>query len=287
MEKYSSFFSAAKAWNIPYIEAVLNLHDGEIHKKHTTVDEDNKRFRRNGESVHLRGLPLPVGAVVMRNGIRVASPELLFLELASKLSIHRLILLGLQLCSHPPGHLAEAITTKQKLKLFLTKTPGHRGNRQAVQAVQHVEGGSASIMESLAYMILALPHTLGGYGLRDVVFNHEIQLKSEGKIRIGQNRCYADLYYKQAKVAVEYESFAYHNSPAEQGRDAMRSALLERQGIAVMHLSTIQLYNRDACRVFACNLSARLGKRMQIRAKRFDEMHDLLRALLPVRKPDA
>jgi hypothetical protein len=194
-------------------------------------------------------------------------------------------LLGLQLCSHPPGNPSEAITTKHKLKSFLAKTPGHHGHRKALRAVKYIEDGSASVMESIAYMILTLPHALGGYGLDGTVFNHEIKLNNEAAKRLGQKRCFADLYYKQAKLAVEYESFAFHNSPMEQGKDAMRSAILERQNVEVMHLSTIQLYNKDACMDFAFNLASRIGKRMQIRAKEFDQMHGLLRTLLPVGKP--
>lgn len=285
MKEYLSHFSAAEKWDIPYIEAVLGFKIAETDPAHITVSEQNARFRNNGKKVHSCELVLPAGAVITRNGRTVASPELLFLELACKLSIHRLILLGLQLCSHPPGFPSEAITTKQKLKTFLVKAQGHRGHRKAVRAVKYVENGSASIMESLAYMILALPHALGGYGLNGAVFNHEIKLKSEARIRLGQSHCFTDLYYKQAKLAVEYESFAYHNNPSEQGKDVMRSAILERQGVDVMHLSTIQLYNRDACRDFAYNLATRLGKRMQIRTKRFNEMHALVRELLPDGKP--
>ncbi|HEX2945733.1 MAG TPA: hypothetical protein VHT96_07240 [Clostridia bacterium] len=144
-----------------------------------------------------------------------------------------------------------------------------------------MENGSASVMESIAFMILTLPHSLGGYGLKGAVFNYEIKLKNEARKRLGQNRCFTDLYYRQAKLAVEYESFAYHNSPLDQGKDIMRSAVLERKGIDMMRLSTIQMYDREACKDFAYNLSARLGKRMQIRAKKFKEMHELLRGLLP------
>jgi very-short-patch-repair endonuclease len=140
-------------------------------------------------------------------------------------------------------------------------------------------------MESLAFMILTLPHALGGYGLGGAVFNHEIKLRDEAGKRLGQKRCFADLYYKPAKLAVEYESFAFHNSPSEQGKDMMRSAILERQGVEVMHLSTIQLYDKDACKDFVFNLASRLGRRIQIRTKKFDEMHALLRALLPAGKP--
>ena len=280
MKEYFSHFSAASKWDIPYIEAVLGFKIAETDSVDITVSSKNARFRNNGKRVHSCELALPDGAVMTRNGITIASPELLFLELACKLSNHRLIQFGLQLCSHPPGLHSKAITTKQRLMKFIAKTPGHRGHRKALRAVKYVENGSASIMESLAYMILTLPHFLGGYGLNGAVFNYEISLKSEAQIRLGQSRCFTDLYYKQEKLAVEYESFAYHNSPSEQGKDVIRAAILERQGIDVVHFSTIQLYNRDACRDFAYNLASRLGKRMQIRTKRFDEMHNIMRELL-------
>jgi len=285
MKKYLSHFSAAEIWDIPYIEAVFGSKTEEKDPADITVSEHNARFRNNGKKVHSCELALPTGAVISFNGKMVASPELLFLELACKLSIHRLILLGLQLCSHPPGIPSEAIMTKQKLNTFLAKTSGCRGHRKALRALKYTENGSASIMESIAYMILTLPHSLGGYGLNGAVFNYEIKLKNEARIRLGQNRCFTDLYYRQAKLAVEYESFAYHNSPSEQGKDVVRSAMLERQGVDVMRLSTIQLYDRDACKDFAYNLAARLRKRIQIRTKRFDEMHALLRDLLPDGKP--
>lgn len=280
MKEYLSHFSAAILWNIPYIDNIIGYKIADIDSTDITVSEHDARFRKNGKLVHSRGLALPTGSITTHNGKAVTSPELLFLELASKLSIHRLILLGLELCAHPPGEHSKSITTEQKLKKFLAKTKGHHGHYNAARAVKYVKDGSASIMESLAYMILTLPHTLGGYGLKGAVFNYEILLKSKAE-HLTQNRFYSGLYYKEAKLAVEYESFAYHNCPAEQSRDMLRSTRLERHGIVVMRLSTIQLYNKDACREFAINLATRLGKRIHIRTKKFLEMHDLLRALLP------
>ena len=130
-------------------------------------------------------------------------------------------------------------------------------------------------------MILTLPHALGGYGIRNAVFNFEITLKGQSSKRLGQHRCFVDLYYKSAKLAVEYDSFAFHNSPSEQGKDAIRSVILNKQGIEVMHLKTIQLYDENACADFAFQLAQRLGKRIQIRSGKFDEMNRSLRALLP------
>ena len=281
MEKFLSHLSAALIWDIPYIESVLGLKAKETGWVDITVSVQNARYQAKSKKVHSCELPLPAGALKSRSGKMAASPELLFLQLACKLDIHRLILLGLQLCSYPPGKPSEAITTKQKLKTFLAQTPGRRGHVKALRAVKYIEDGSASVMESLVYMILTLPHTLGGYGLGGAVFNHEIKLKDEAVKRLGQKRCFTDLYYKSAKVAVEYESFVFHNSPSEQGKDMIRSAILGRQGVEVMHLSTIQLYDKDACIDFTFNLASRLGKRIQIRTKKFDEMHTLLRSLLP------
>lgn len=286
MKKYLSHFSAAEMWDIPNIESVLGFKIAEINSVDITVSEHSARFRNKGKRVHSCGLDLPRGAVVIRGGRKVASPELQFLELAGKLSIHRLILFGLQLCSHPPGCPSKAITTKQKLKAFLEKTQGHRGHRKALRAVKYVGNGSASIMESLAYMILTLPHALGGYGLDGAVFNQEIHLINEAGMCLGKSRRFMDLYYARAKLAVEYDSFEHHGSPSKQGKDAVRASIIERQGIDVMHLNTIQLYNKDACRNFAYNLAGRLRKRIQIRTERFDQMHVLLRELLPAEKTD-
>ncbi len=283
MDKYLSHRSAAAEWNIPFIGAVFGNDTPGSAEPHITVCDHNARFSNNGRRVHSCGLALPSGAVIFKDSKTVASPELLFLELANELSIHRLILLGLQLCSHPAGSPSKAVTTRRKLISFLEKTSGHRGHRKALRAIKYVENGSASIMESLSYMILALPCDLGGYGLDGAVFGYKFRLNVEEKRRLNQNRCFVDMYYKLAKVAVEYESFTHHSSPAEQGKDAIRSEILRKHGVKVMHLSTIQLYDKDACRDFARNLSVNINNRIRIRSSRFEEMHMLLRELLPNR----
>ncbi len=281
MEKYFSHLTAAKTWDIPNIDNVLGFHLSEYGSEDITVNDNSERFRRKSKLVHSCGLNLPVNAVTERSGKRVASPELIFLELANQLSIHRLILLGLQLCSFPPGEPFKATTSKQKVNRFLAKTQGHRGHRKALRAIKYVENGSASIMESLVYMILTLPNALGGYGLGGAVFNYEIKLKGGSPLHIRQRSCFADLYYKQVKVAVEYESFAYHSRPQEQGKDAIRSTILNRKGVKVLHMNTIQLYDIVACNDFAHTLATSLGKRIFIRAKDFEKMHIQIRELLP------
>jgi hypothetical protein len=282
---FLSHYSAAHIWQIPYIDTVFANLPTESKEEHLTYFRRSSRCFREGQIPHLCKVPLPSNAVV--NNVvnsKVASPELTFIQLAAKLDFHRLVLLGLQLCSYPPGKPENAITSKLKLMNFTGEALGHTGRQKAMRALKYIEGGSASIMESLAYMILTLPNAWGGYGLAAPDFNHEIKLKSGSSKRLGQNQCFVDLYYKSAKVAVEYDSFAFHSSPYELGKDALRSAILERHGIEVMSLSTIQLYDVEACRDFAYNLADRIGKRIQIRTKRFGTEQTKLRRLLPLNK---
>lgn len=259
MNKFLSHYSAALYWNIPHIDVVLNSNEESFECADYTYFRSSKRCFAKDQKTHTCMISLPTGAIISKNNVYVASPELVFIQLASKLDIHHLILLGLQLCSHSPGKASEAISTCQKLSSLVGEMKGHRGHRKAIQALRYIRNGSASIMESMAFMVLTLPNTLGGFGLSDPVFNYEIKIRGDYGRRLGQNRCYVDLYYKSAKVAVEYDSFAFHSSPSEQGQDALRAAILERHGITLMSMKTIQLYDKKACKDFADNLARRIG----------------------------
>lgn len=283
MNTFISHASAAVYWKIPYIEKILRLNEDDFNLVHQTVSTRAKKYAKKGRRTHMCQMQLPRGGIIRREDILIASPELVFLELSSKISLHRLILLGLQLCSFPPGSPNKSISTKKKLQKFIEKTPGHTGSKNARRALKYIEDGSASLMESLTYMILCLPHALGGYGLGGAVFNHEVKLKKDAAHFLSQNRCFVDLYYRTEKIAVEYDSYSFHNSPEAQGRDAIRSEILHKMGFRMMHLQTIQLYNVKACDVFAINLSRHLGRRIRFRARQYEMMRDELRSLLPLK----
>lgn len=285
MIEFVSHYSAACRWNIPNLNDVVGAEYNDRYENviHLTVDDPTMKYHKKGYRIHSYKRLLPRGAVKKHNGSYVASPEFVFLQLASELDIHRLILLGLQMCSHPVGNGEQSVTTKQRLESFLKNTTGHYGQKKAKLALRYVENGSASIMESMVYMILVLPHTLGGYGLSGMCFNYKIQLNTRAKQELDQSKCYMDLYFKEAKVAVEYDSFAYHNTPLAQGKDQLRASALKQQGITVAHLTTIQLYDKDKFEKFAVKLASSMRKRIRIRAKDFEVMREHLRKLLPTR----
>lgn len=287
IEEYVSHFFAAKLWNIPYIDYFLKsdyISQCQCNlMKDITVTNPNQAYRRKNHNVHLCKLLLPRGAVVKYQNMLIASPELVFLELANELNIHQLILLGLQMCSHPPGKPSKAITTKRKLKEFLKKTSRHYGSAKAKRAVKYIENGSNSIMESIVFMILTLPYQLGGFGLSGVRFNYEIVLDSTAKKSLGQKRCYVDLFYPDANLAVEYDSSEHHDDSDKYDQDMFRSNTIKSQGVDVFHLTKSQLYQKKACELFAHNISMRLGKRLRYKTKGFYKSNIYLRKLLPSR----
>jgi hypothetical protein len=283
MDTYLSHISAALAWKIPLFHVVMgypsneDLENALFVEQRTSPSESNRQRLVTVQS-HVDSLSLPKGAVVKREGQRIASPELVFLELAQGLGFHRAVLLGLQLCSSAVG--GEPITTVAKIRKLLDKTERHRGHKAAVQAAKYLADGSASVMESLLYMFFVLPNMFGGYGLNGAVFNHEISVENKNT-SLTNKRVFADLYWSKARLVVEYDSYEHHGSVDSWVKDTRRLAAIERLGYKTLSVTTAQLYSVKALEEVAAVIAAHLGKRARIRTRRFADEHADLRELLP------
>ena len=111
-------------------------------------------------------------------------------------------------------------------------------------------------MESLTYMILGLPHALGGYGLGDAVLTIRWSSKKKDRHVSGKTTA-AWICFTNRQNWRLYESFAHHQSLLKL-EGAIQVIILQRRGIDVMHMSTIQLYDKEACRDFAYALANRI-----------------------------
>jgi hypothetical protein len=283
MNTYASHISAALLWRVPLLHAVLGYPTAEalenaLPLEQITAPIENKRLRLDKAQGYVDSFPLPNNAVVKHGDEWVASPELVFLELATSLGFHRTVLLGMQLCSSTIG--GEALTNVSRIRKFLAKTPGHNGQRTASQAARYLADNSASIMESLLYMFLVLPNMYGGYGLSGAELNHEISLENKNT-SLTNRRVFVDLFWSKAKLAVEYDSFEHHGSMGSWIKDTRRLAAIERLGYKTLSINTAQLYNAQALEEVALVIAAHLGKRIRIRTDRFTPAHSELRSLLP------
>ncbi|MDR3364238.1 MAG: hypothetical protein LBS91_04730 [Clostridiales Family XIII bacterium] len=316
MDGYLSHISAAKLWGVPYLDAAIGselatafasgddvAHDAAVDFMPEAVStraaqvpaaeleirlpsvcrtfrNEKSRNRKAAVKSYVASRPLPKGAVVWHRGVRVANPELLFLELATTLGFHRTLLLGLSLCGHPNRHPEKALSSAKKILRFAEKAAWHRGNLIALRAARHLADGSASVMESLLYMILVLPHHYGGYGLKGAKFNFEISLAGKDAA-LGKKSLNVDLYWEDAKLAVEYDSYAYHANVNRWVHDARRLTAIENMGFNTISVNTAQIYDTKAMEEVARLIAGHLKKRIQIRDGGFLRAQAHLRALLP------
>lgn len=188
----------------------------------------------------------------------IASPELTFLQLACGLSVLERVFFGLEMCSS-----THSLTTAERIKGLLARMSGRNGAKAARQAAGLIADGSASPMESLAYMALCLPRAYGGYGLPRAVFNHVIPLTGKAGSVSDKNYFRCDLFWPIAKVAVEYDSTAHHSRQDQITSDAVRRDILGNMGITVMTLTWPQLRDQVAMKRFAALLAQHLGFRMR------------------------
>lgn len=221
------------------------------------------------------------------DGVFVSSPEFVFLQMASELSLVHLIELGYELCGRYSLSSSNARgfedspcrTTASRIASFLEKAPGSRGLRKARRAAKYILNGSASPMETTLSMLLTLPMSLGGFALPRPVLNEDRALKTgrgdETRIRR------SDLFWEEAKLAVEYDSDSEHLGSRKFSEDAIRRNEFVLDGVTVVTVTRLQIRNLIEMRKLADHLARHLGVRRRVTLSDYAErQHGLYAELL-------
>lgn len=118
----------------------------------------------------------------------VASPELVFMQLASLLSPLDAIAVGYALCSSylldpiGKGGVRERrgedspLATRASIADYLARAKGAKGSAKASRALRFVLEGSRSPMESGLAMAFGLPARYGGFALGELALNEEMSI---------------------------------------------------------------------------------------------------------------
>lgn len=198
------------------------------------VDHKNKSHRMRGAKVRICRSTLPSGSLfrIPNTDVRLASPELIFLQLGNGRALLPKIELGMELCgSYVRGDLAPqgqteleqgergrvprldagcegrpSLTNVARLHEFLNESKGMHGIVASRRALRWVLDGARSPRGSALHLALDLPSKLGGYGMGTPLLNHPLDLGAG--MRAGS--CIADLAYPKERVVVEYDGFAPH-----------------------------------------------------------------------------
>ncbi|MGI6616837.1 MAG: DUF559 domain-containing protein [Saccharofermentanales bacterium] len=267
LRKYICGKKALDYWNVPNLRGVIEPENAEFPLEHV-IFTDRSLYRPQGITIHTCRIK---GAEhYTKKG--VCTLPLVFLQVALEYTIHELIYLGLQICSHREN--GSPLCSVQDLYACAKKLKGHRGRQKALRAIRYLDNGSRSPMESILYMYLRLPNALGGCAFTEIRLNRKLSLRKSGKTYI------ADLYVPSCKLDIEYDSQTHHDNPSAYSKDSIRAAHLEDEGYQILSVKPIQLYNLKHFETLAKNIARRIGKRIRIRARKFFDSFAALRDLL-------
>lgn len=238
---------------------------------HVLVPSLSKKQKSKDHVCHVLTGELPHGAFWrIGNGVYAASPELLFVEMATVLSFVDLVLFGLELCgtytlrphSDEGMRNCPVATTKTRLRSFVRRAKGMRGATIAQRALKWVVDGSNSPMESSLMLLLCFPIRLGGYAFRLPDLNPSMTLgrKAAQMLDYGSMRC--DLHWIKEHVAIEYDSTTEHLNPRAAAQDARRANTLRYKDIELITVTPQMIADHNQFDGVAKQLAKALGARM-------------------------
>ena len=260
-----------------------------------TVCEASARIPSEQLRYHVRSAILPRDCFSrISSGIVVSSPEHCFLQMATRLSLVELIELGYEFCGRYslPG-LNESLETMQRgfydrppltnvkrLLSLVQQMKGTRGQVKAMKALKYIVDNSASPVETKLAILLTLPYKLGGRALPLPVMNASMNVSIDGHSK-SATRLFCDLFWPNAKVAVEYDSDMYHTGATRIASDSRRRALLLSAGVSVITVTNTQLRNANEFETIAKLLATNLGVRLRSNENPgFPTAHRQLRMML-------
>lgn len=240
---------------------------------------------------HVSSIQYSQGSFVqVAHGIYISSPELCFIQLARDSEQERLIFDGYLLCSKfafahetpsEQGGLPkrDPVTSTKSIERYLAANSNLPGSAPARKALAHVIDNAASPAEIQTAMRLSTPCRLGGFGLPKPVLNQRIDLSSRARKFASRSYHEADLCWPDAKLILEYDSDREHLNPTTHAEDAIKRGVLEEMGYQVIVVTNLQLRSTEEMGKVAQRIAHRLGVRIRLRAKGFEDAQRKLFAL--------
>lgn len=238
---------------------------------HLLVPEANMRCRHQAVASHVSADACRMAAR-MGEGVFAVPPEECFLELARYFPFPYLVETGFELCGQYARAVGEfdaqvkrpPITSVAKLTAFLEGQGSVPGVRAARRALSYILDGSMSPMETVDVELLCLPVKLGGYALPFPQMNGVISVEARHRSHVRKPYYLCDLYWPEARFAIEYDSSLHHTGAARIAEDASRRIDLAYLGVEVATLTQRQAFDRREMDRIAQLLAKRLGVRLRM-----------------------
>lgn len=182
--------------------------------------------------------------IELGDGIFIVSIELCALQAATYLSFRELVEYYFELCgaySLGTGSSTSftercALTSTERLKQFFNSITRCDGLTLARKAIQCVRDGCRSPMETAFVMMLTLPKSEGGLGIKGIETDYEVQVTAAAKNLTRRKKFFMDAYLKRSRTDVEYNGF-YHDAEEDRAIDEERKNALASMGYGIITVS--------------------------------------------------
>ena len=262
---------------------------------HAFVPEQAMTTNTKQLVTHVFSQRIPYGAFLdLGHGIRMCTPQYVFLRLGRSCDFVELVKIGLELCGSYSGWKLPSATRRSQrreeqgctfdvpyvlqarhLRKFVERVAGHDGAVGARQAARFVLDGSASPMETAVYLLLCLPKRVGGYGLPKPQLNPKLTITNPSGTETIER--YPDLFWEGANIDVEYNSDEEHSGEWSRYRDSRREVELTVADVRVLPLTRNQLMDTDGFDEFANGLRRMLKIQKRREDPRWRQRRDDLR----------
>lgn len=139
---------------------------------------------------------------------------------------------------------------------------------------------SASPLESRLGIVLGGSRKIGAFQINNIEMNVPVRLSTSASEICGQRQVIPDLSIPAKKVAIEYDSDAFHDNGNQNRRDKKRIDALQHDGWQVFSFVADQFYNVNVLKHMARDILKANGQSIRIRSANFDiHLSDLLRNL--------
>ena len=203
----------------------------------------------------------------LRDGLFMASPELVYCRMASQVSVYQLAKIGTDLCgryyidphTETIGTRTRFLTFPEQLRAFIDSIGSARGVAKARTALRWILPNSGSPEETNMQLLLRLPLSRGGFNLPFSAMNYAV-LPGRLSALANQSSYSIDLANPRLKIGVEYDGAAYH---LDQSADKRRRNDLKALGWDIFPIDKSVLYDARATVNVADQLAKSIGVRLR------------------------
>lgn len=217
-------------------------------------------------------------------GLCCLGPELTLMHLATDLHPIALLMLACEFCGRyringgQPGFFeAEPLTSTRRLASVVEANVGIAGAKPLRALLPYVSENARSPMEAAVALLVGLPQRYGGLGLPRPVLNQRINPGRRGRRATSSSSYACDLFWPQARLALEYDSDLCHTGTERINSDAARRTALLALGVTVITATRDQIYQPRQFRQLETTLRRQLGVRRQVRCSDFNRRQRELR----------